>query len=95
MLDYAWLIPILPLIAYILIIFLFKGSKALSAGTAIAFMGGALAVSIMAMVSVVGGGYSMEQPYQVTVNWLNLFPWAILSLKIGMGMLLDQLCRPR
>ncbi len=92
MLDFAWLIPVLPLIAYVLIIFLFKGSKALSAGTAIAFMGGSLAIALAVMFAVINGGYTMDNPYEMTVNWLNLSALGDFSdLKIGMGMLLDPL----
>ncbi|MDD2498105.1 MAG: proton-conducting transporter membrane subunit, partial [Desulfitobacteriaceae bacterium] len=92
MIENAWLIPLFPLIAYVLIIFLTKKSKGISVGIALAAMIASLIVSIGVLVETLQKGITMEAPYQVAVKWLNLSPVEnITGLQIDMGILIDPL----
>ncbi|MGI6066591.1 MAG: NADH-quinone oxidoreductase subunit L [Bacillota bacterium] len=92
MIDNAWLIPLFPLIAYVLIIFLTKKSKGISVGIALAAIIASLIVSIGVLVETLQKGITMAEPYQVAVKWLNLSPVAdITGLQIDMGILIDPL----
>ena len=92
MIENAWLIPLFPLIAYVLIIFLTKKSKGISVGIALAAMMASLIVSIGVLVETLQKGITMEAPYQVAVKWLNLSPVEnITGLQIDMGILIDPL----
>jgi NADH-quinone oxidoreductase subunit L len=92
LIDNAWLIPLFPLIAYVLIIFLTKKSKGISVGIALAAIIASLIVSIGVLVETLQKGITMAEPYQVAVKWLNLSPVAdITGLQIDMGILIDPL----
>lgn len=92
MLELAWLIPILPLIAYTLIIFLTKRSKELSVGIAIAGVGASFVLSIGVLVETMQKGITMAAPYEVAVKWLRLSSVGeYTGLNIDMGILIDPL----
>jgi len=92
MIQYAWLIPIFPLIAYALIIFLTKKAQGLSVGVAIAGISASLILSVGVLVETIQKGITMEQPYEVAVKWLRLSPVGnITGLNIDMGILIDPL----
>jgi NADH-quinone oxidoreductase subunit L len=92
MLDYAWLIPILPLIAYALIIFLTKKAKRLSVGVALAGVGASLVISVGVLVETIQKGISMAAPYEVSLPWLRLSALEqYTGLNIDMGILIDPL----
>lgn len=92
MLELAWLIPILPLIAYTLIIFLTKKSKGISVGVALAGVGASLIISIGVLIETMQKGITMEAPYEVAVKWLRLSAIdQYVGLNIDMGILIDPL----
>lgn len=92
MIQYSWLIPICPLIAYILIIFLTKKSGKLSVGVALAGIGASLIISIGVLMEVLRQGITMEEPVEIAVQWLRLSPIGpITGLNIDMGVLIDPL----
>lgn len=92
MLELAWLIPILPLIAYTLIIFLTKKSKELSVGIAITGVGASLVLSTGVLVETIQKGITMAAPYEVAVQWLRLSSVGeYTGLNIDMGILIDPL----
>lgn len=92
MLEFAWLIPIFPLIAYTLIIFLTKKSKGLSVGVALAGVGASLILSIGVLVETIQKGITMEEPFEVAVKWLRLSAIdQYTGLNIDMGILIDPL----
>lgn len=92
MIQYAWLIPIFPLIAYALIIFLTKKSKGISVGIAIAGIVSSLVISVGVLVETLAKGISMEQPYEVALPWLRLSPVdRFTGLNVDMGVLIDPL----
>lgn len=92
MIELAWLIPIFPLIAYTLIIFLTKKSKGLSVGISIAGVGASLVLSIGVLVETIQKGITMEEPFEVAVKWLRLSAIdKYTGLNIDMGVLIDPL----
>jgi len=92
MIELAWLIPIFPLIAYTLIIFLTKKSKGLSVGVSIAGVGASLVLSIGVLVETIQKGITMEEPFEVAVKWLRLSAIdKYTGLNIDMGVLIDPL----
>ncbi|MEL7565022.1 MAG: NADH-quinone oxidoreductase subunit L [Dehalobacterium sp.] len=92
MIELAWLIPILPLIAYALIIFLTKKAKGLSVAVALAGVGASLVLSIGVLVETIQKGITMEEPFEVAVKWLRLSAIdKYTGLNIDMGVLIDPL----
>lgn len=92
MIQYSWLIPICPLIAYILIIFLTKKSPKLSVGVALAGIGASMIISAGTLVETLQQGITMEEPFEVALQWLRLSPVGqITGLNIDMGILIDPL----
>lgn len=87
MIETAWLIPLLPMGAFVLIIFIFRPFRLLSALTAI----GAMAVSLFLSAGVlyqtaVDSAISMKTPVEIAFVWLDL-PGLVLE----MGLLIDPL----
>lgn len=89
MIDFAlnmpWLIPILPAIAFVLIVFIFKPLPKISAFISIVaiFLAFLMSVSIGAG-TVLKGAELVEHPLKQTVTW-----FAISDLKIEVGSFLD------
>ncbi|MCR4442638.1 MAG: NADH-quinone oxidoreductase subunit L [Peptococcaceae bacterium] len=86
MIEKVWLVPFLPLAAFVFINFVVKKYRAVSALSAIAAIGGSFAVSAGIAREVLGGGITMEKPVELGVQWLNL-----PGIFIEMGALIDPL----
>nr|WP_035268311.1 NADH-quinone oxidoreductase subunit L [Desulfitibacter alkalitolerans] len=86
LIELAWLLPILPLLAFVLIAFLTKKFKLFSALLSVITMGVCLIISIGIAVEVLRYGVTMEGPVEYSVNWLSL-----PGLTIEAGVLIDPL----
>ena len=86
LIELAWLLPILPLLAFVLIAFLTKKFKLFSALLSIITMGVCLIISMGIAVEVLLYGVTMEGPVEYSVNWLSL-----PGLTIEAGVLVDPL----
>ncbi len=86
--DNAWLIPIFPAIAFVLIIFVTKKVKMLSALTALAAMATSMMFSIGILFTILGshGEINMNAPIEYSVPWLT-----IPGVHITAGVLIDPL----
>ncbi|KJS81296.1 MAG: NADH dehydrogenase [Peptococcaceae bacterium BICA1-8] len=85
--KYIWLVPLAPLLAFILITFLFKRFKLLSALTAIFSMVVSLILTLdILRVILTGHEITMNTPVEMAVPWLNMN-----GLYIEMGALIDPL----
>ncbi len=72
--THAWLIPLLPVISFLLIVFVLKPWPKLSATVSIAciLIGFILAVSICFGIFNANSPYSMEHPYKAAVTWISM-----------------------
>ncbi|MBS4025208.1 MAG: NADH-quinone oxidoreductase subunit L [Clostridia bacterium] len=87
MIQNAWLIPLLPVVAFILIIFMFRPYRLLSALTAVISMFGSLVISIGVLYqTVTDPSISMSSPVEIAVPWLE-----VPGLTLEMGLLIDPL----
>ncbi|MHB1651037.1 MAG: NADH-quinone oxidoreductase subunit L [Desulfitobacteriaceae bacterium] len=85
--QWAWVIPALPLLSFLLIAFITKRSKGLSATISILAILTAFGLAIAITSGVVlAGPEIVEHPVITSVNWLN-----IGGLKIDFGTLIDPL----
>lgn len=85
--QWAWLIPALPFLSFLLIAFVTKRSKGLSSTLSILAILSSLGMAIAIAYSVIRAGAEIvEQPAIVNVNWLN-----IVGLKIDFGTIIDPL----
>ena len=85
--QWAWLIPALPFLSFLLIAFVTKRSKGLSSTISILAILSSLGMAIAIAYSVIRAGAEIvEQPAIVNVNWLN-----IVGLKIDFGTIIDPL----
>ncbi|HHT01857.1 MAG TPA: NADH-quinone oxidoreductase subunit L, partial [Firmicutes bacterium] len=80
MTAYAWLVPLLPLMAFPVIIFLTGRNRLLSAAIAITLMGAAFLLSLMIAVEWLANPITHEYAW----SWIK-----IAGLEIEMGVLLD------
>lgn len=86
-LNYIWLVPLAPLVAFILITFLFKKFKMLSAMTAIFSMVISFWLSLDIVKTILTDhSITMNSPLEKAVPWLNMN-----GLFIEMGALIDPL----
>lgn len=86
MVDIAWLIPIIPAVAFPVIVFLTRRFELLSALIAIFAIAGSFVLSVGVATEVFSQGISMEKPFEAAYNWLNVGP-----LNIEFGWLIDPL----
>ena len=85
--QWAWLIPALPFLSFLLIAFVTKRSKGLSSTVSILAILTSLGIAIAIAYSIIQAGAKIvEHPAIVNVNWLN-----ILGLKIDFGTIIDPL----
>ncbi|MHB1420940.1 MAG: NADH-quinone oxidoreductase subunit L [Bacillota bacterium] len=85
--PYAWLVPILPAIAFLIIVFIVRKMKLLSALTAIAAMAASLVISTGILWEVVKSGtITVNNPVEYALTWLNM-----PGLHIDVGVLIDPL----
>lgn len=84
---WAWLIPALPFLSFLLIAFVTKRSKGLSSTVSILAILTSLGLAIAIAIGVIQSGAEIvEHPVIVNVNWLN-----IEGLKINFGTMIDPL----
>lgn len=81
----AWLIPIVPAIAFLLIAFITKKFKRISALIAIAGMFLSFIFSLGVFYDVIASGVSINQPIEYAVSWLTV------PISIAAGVLIDPL----
>jgi NADH-quinone oxidoreductase subunit L len=81
----AWLIPIFPVITFLLITFIAKGFKRISATIAITGMSLSLIFSLGVFYDVIASGVSINQPIEYAVSWLSV------PVNIAAGVLIDPL----
>lgn len=87
MIKLAWLIPVLPAIAFVSIIFLTRRLQMVSALTAIGAMLGSFIISLGIGVEVLTTPVTMDNPVELSARWLEV-PG---SLFIEAGVLIDPL----
>lgn len=81
----AWMIPIFPAIAFLLIAFITKGFKKISSSIAIAGMFLSFIFSLGVFYEVITSKVSINQPIEYAVSWLSV------PIKIEAGVLIDPL----
>lgn len=81
----AWMIPIFPAIAFLLIAFITKGFKKISSSIAIAGMFLSFIFSLGVFYEVITSKVSINQPIEYAVSWL------YVPIKIEAGVLIDPL----
>ncbi len=91
MLSNAWLIPIPPAVAFVLIVLVTKRFKLLSALLAIFAITLSFIYSIGILLEVLSQGITMNNPVEYSVNWLSLGGETIRPLLIEAGVLIDPL----
>lgn len=85
--QWAWLIPALPFLSFLIIAFVTKRSKGLSSTVSILAILTSLCLAIVIGLGIIQlGGEIVEHPAIVSVNWLN-----IGGLKIDFGTVIDPL----
>ncbi|NLL18487.1 MAG: NADH-quinone oxidoreductase subunit L, partial [Clostridia bacterium] len=87
MINLAWLIPVLPAIAFVIIIFLTRRLQMVSALTAILAMAGSFIISVGIVAEVLINRITMDNPVEIAARWLEV-PG---SLFIQAGVLIDPL----
>lgn len=86
-LTHAWLIPLLPALAFVVIGLFLRPLRQLSAAVALAAGASALALACGVALSVVqSGAITMDAPFVQRASWLD-----IAGLHIDMGVLIDPL----
>lgn len=83
-LNYAWLIPVLPFLAFVLIGLYLHRWPRLSAGVSIGAISASLAISCLAAVQVFSG--PPAQVFVKSLRWLSM-----PGLRVDMGILIDPL----
>ncbi|MBC2721150.1 MAG: NADH-quinone oxidoreductase subunit L [Desulfosporosinus sp.] len=85
--QWAWLIPALPFLSFLIIAFITKRSKRLSSTVSILAILTSLSLAIAIGLGVIQAGKEIvEHPAIVNVNWLN-----IVGLQIDFGTIVDPL----
>lgn len=85
--QWAWLIPFLPFLSFLIIAFITKRSKGLSSTISILAILTSLGISIGIGIGVISSGSEVvENPVMSTVNWLS-----IGGLSIDFGTLIDPI----
>jgi len=85
--QWAWLIPALPFLSFLIIAFITKRSKRLSSTVSILAILTSLSLAIAIVLGVIQAGEEIvEHPAIVNVNWLN-----IVGLQIDFGTIVDPL----
>ncbi|MDK2821904.1 MAG: NADH-quinone oxidoreductase subunit [Clostridia bacterium] len=87
MINNAWLIPVFPAIAFLIIVFLTRRVQLLSALVGIVAIGTSFIMSIGVLREVLVNGISMENPVEYAFTWLGIPGY----LKIEAGVLIDPL----
>ena len=85
--DYAWLIPFIPLMAFVIVGFF--GTKFKGGGGAIAIASAIIAFALSALVSyeyLTGPLFAADEPFKVSMNWLTLGVY-----ELNFGIYIDSL----
>ena len=85
-LTHAWLIPLLPALAFVVISFLLLRSPWLASRLAILAMASSFALSVGAGYAVLSRGITVEAPFVMKTVWLSM-----PGLKVDMGVLIDPI----
>ena len=85
-LYHAWLIPLLPAIAFILIAFVLGGTTRMASGTAIAFMGASFVLALGVGGAVLVKGITVDQPLIYKTLWFGM-----PGFSVDMGVLIDPI----
>ncbi|GFZ33837.1 NADH-quinone oxidoreductase subunit L [Clostridium zeae] len=83
--DLAWLIPIFPVVGFLLIAFITKGFKKISALVAIGGIALSFIFSLGVFFEVIASKVSINKPIEYAVAWLSV------PIKIEAGVLIDPL----
>lgn len=88
MIQYGWLIPVLPFSAFLLIVFALKRLKIVSAVISLAGMAASFIISLLILIEKIKDPSVVE----TSVNWLNLSATgSFKGLTVQMGVLIDPL----
>ncbi|NLC77381.1 MAG: NADH-quinone oxidoreductase subunit L [Clostridia bacterium] len=87
MINLAWLVPVLPAIAFVIIIFLTRRLQMVSALTSILAMAGSFIISLGIVFEVLAGPVTMDNPVELSARWLEV-PGSVF---IQAGVLIDPL----
>ena len=85
-LEHAWLIPLLPAIAFVIIGMVIRPFGKLSAATAISMSVISFLLALGVAWSVVHMGITVENPFVQRIPWMH-----IGSVQVDMGVLIDPL----
>lgn len=85
-LEHAWLIPLLPALAFVIIGMLTRSYGKLSAAIAVSMSTISFLLALGATLAVVTGDISVESPFIQKLSWFH-----IGSVNISMGVLIDPL----
>ncbi|MTV47702.1 NADH-quinone oxidoreductase subunit L [Heliobacillus mobilis] len=83
-LNNAWLIPLLPFMAFVLIAFVFKNMEKTASTTAILFSGTSFLIALGVVTAVLQRPELIENPFVKEVRWFSM-----PGLHITMGQLID------
>ena len=76
MVEYSWLIPLFPLLSFVMIVFFLNRNNKISSYFAIAMVLTSLVLSFKVLIEVL----AHPEPYMAFVNWLS---WSDFSLPVG------------
>ncbi|ABZ84760.1 proton-translocating NADH-ubiquinone oxidoreductase, chain l [Heliomicrobium modesticaldum Ice1] len=85
-LNNAWLIPLLPFVAFVLIAFPFKNMEKTASTTAILFCGASFLLSLGVVAGILQHPELIEQPFIKEVRWFSM-----PGLSITMGQYIDPI----
>lgn len=91
MIQYAWLVPLFPALAFPVIVFVTRRLKTLSALVGIGAIAASFALSLGILWETLTFGVTMEKPVEYALSWLALPGAKEWALKIEAGVLVDPL----
>ncbi|NLW06673.1 MAG: NADH-quinone oxidoreductase subunit L, partial [Clostridia bacterium] len=87
MIEFAWLIPVFPAVAFPLVVFVTRQSRALSALVSTGAMAASFIMAVGVLREVLSKGISMDNPVEKAVTWLSIAD----ILEIEAGSFIDPL----
>ncbi|SMB95387.1 NADH dehydrogenase subunit L [Thermanaeromonas toyohensis ToBE] len=91
MIQYAWLVPLFPALAFPAIVFITRRLKAFSALVGIGAIAASFVLSLGILWETLTSGVTMEKPVEYALSWLALPGAKEWVLKIEAGVLVDPL----
>ena len=82
MLEFSWIIPLLPALSFVVITFITRWNEKLSAGISIATIVAGLFYSIIVLAKVLAN----PEPFEMSFNWI-----VLSGFHLEIGILIDQL----